>query len=126
MQLDMERTDWNPKKPYDLRERLFEFGCLVIRLVQYLHTRGPVAMKLAVGSGWELGVGNWEFQCVKRVSRPAATEPMTTHDFEEARMVGEAKGFGGLCDVPVVLLKSSDDDLPFGLSLHRLQGARRR
>src|SRR4030095_5056542 len=41
MQLDMETTDWNPKKPYDLRERLFEFGCLVIRLVQYLHTRGP-------------------------------------------------------------------------------------
>jgi len=40
MQLDMETTDWNPKRPYDLRERLFEFGCLVIRLVQYLHTRG--------------------------------------------------------------------------------------
>ena len=47
MQLDMETTDWNPKKPYDLRERLFEFGCLVIRLVQYLHTRGPVAIKLS-------------------------------------------------------------------------------
>ena len=45
MQLDMETTDWNPKRPYDLRERLFEFGCLVIRLVQYLHTRGPVAIK---------------------------------------------------------------------------------
>jgi hypothetical protein len=28
----MKRRDWNPKKPYDLRERLFEFGCLVIRL----------------------------------------------------------------------------------------------
>ena len=27
-------------KPYDLRERLFEFGCLIIRLVQYLHTQG--------------------------------------------------------------------------------------
>ena len=47
MQSNMERTDWNPKKPYDLRERLFEFGCLVIRLVQSLHTRGPVAMKLS-------------------------------------------------------------------------------
>jgi hypothetical protein len=39
--------DWNPKKPYDLRERLFEFGCLVIRLVQYLHTQGPLAMALS-------------------------------------------------------------------------------
>jgi four helix bundle protein len=47
MQLDMEPTDWNPKKPYDLRERLFEFGCLIIRLAQYLHTRGPVAMELS-------------------------------------------------------------------------------
>jgi four helix bundle protein len=47
MQLDMERADWNPKKPYDLRQRLFEFGCLIIRLVQYLHTQGPVAMQLS-------------------------------------------------------------------------------
>jgi four helix bundle protein len=47
MQLDMEATNWNPKKPYDLRERLFEFGCLIIRLVQFLHTQGPVAMKLS-------------------------------------------------------------------------------
>ena len=43
----MEATNWNPKKPYDLRERLFEFGCLIIRLVQFLHTRGAVAMKLS-------------------------------------------------------------------------------
>src|SRR5688572_11379301 len=47
MQLDMEAADWNPKKPYDLRERSFEFGCLIIRLVQYLHTCGPIAMKLS-------------------------------------------------------------------------------
>jgi four helix bundle protein len=43
----MEATNWNPKKPYDLRERLFEFACLVIRLVQFLHSRGPVALKLS-------------------------------------------------------------------------------
>ena len=47
MQLDMERADWNPKKPYDLRKRLFEFGCLIIRLVQYLQTQGPVAVTLS-------------------------------------------------------------------------------
>jgi four helix bundle protein len=47
MQLYMEATNWSPKNPYDLRERLFEFGCLIIRLVQYLHSRGPVAMKLS-------------------------------------------------------------------------------
>ncbi len=47
MLLVMEAPDWNPKKPYDLRERLFEFGCLIIRLTQYLHTRGPVAKELS-------------------------------------------------------------------------------
>ena len=43
----MGATDWNPKKPYDLRERLFEFACLIVRLVQYLHTRGLVAVALS-------------------------------------------------------------------------------
>jgi hypothetical protein len=47
MQLCMGAQDWNPKKPYDLRERLFEFGCLIIRLVQFLHTQGPVAIELS-------------------------------------------------------------------------------
>jgi four helix bundle protein len=44
----MEHTDWNvPKKPYDLQERLFLFACLIVRLVQYLHTRGPIAKALS-------------------------------------------------------------------------------
>ena len=47
MQMCMGEPDWNPKKPYDLRERLFEFACLVIRLVQFLHTQGPVAVELS-------------------------------------------------------------------------------
>jgi len=44
----MDESDWNiPKKPYDVRERLLLFGCTVVRLVQYLHTRGPVAVELS-------------------------------------------------------------------------------
>jgi len=40
--------DWKfPKKPYDLRERLFQFACVIVRLVQFLHTRGPVASALS-------------------------------------------------------------------------------
>jgi len=34
-------------KPFDLRERLFEFACVVVRLVQFLHTRSPVASALS-------------------------------------------------------------------------------
>src|SRR6185312_6190927 len=41
-------SDWTFKhKPYDLRERLFIFACAITRLVQYLHTRGPVAIELS-------------------------------------------------------------------------------
>jgi four helix bundle protein len=44
----METSDWTFRnKPYDLRERLFIFACVITRLVQYLHTRGPVAIKLS-------------------------------------------------------------------------------
>jgi four helix bundle protein len=44
----MEHSDWTTgEKPYDLRERLFLFACLIVRLVQYLHTRGPVAKALS-------------------------------------------------------------------------------
>jgi four helix bundle protein len=43
----MAVPDWNPKKLYDPRERLFEFACLIIRLVQFLHTRGPIAIALS-------------------------------------------------------------------------------
>ncbi len=34
-------------KPYDIRERLFLFACDVVRVVQILHTRGPVAGALS-------------------------------------------------------------------------------
>jgi four helix bundle protein len=44
----MDTSDWTfPQKSYDLRERLFIFACTITRLVQYLHTCGPVAIKLS-------------------------------------------------------------------------------
>ena len=44
----MDNNDWHmPRKPYDLRERLFLFACLIVRLVQFLHTRGPIAIALS-------------------------------------------------------------------------------
>ena len=43
----MKTSDWTFKsKPYDLRERLFGFACVITRLSEYLHTRGPVAIAL--------------------------------------------------------------------------------
>ena len=44
----MEQFDWTIRsKPYDLRERLFNFACVIIRLVQFLHTRGRIAVVLS-------------------------------------------------------------------------------
>jgi four helix bundle protein len=43
----MGASDWTPRKPFDLRERLLEFACLIVRVVQFLHTRGPVAAALS-------------------------------------------------------------------------------
>jgi len=44
----MDNSDWTiHEKPYDLRERLLLFACLIVRVVQFLHTRGPVAIALS-------------------------------------------------------------------------------
>ena len=34
-------------RPYDLRERLFEYACAIVYVTQYLHTKGDVARTLA-------------------------------------------------------------------------------
>jgi four helix bundle protein len=44
----MKQEDWSfPQKPYDLRARLLNFACVIVRLVQYLHTKGPIAVALS-------------------------------------------------------------------------------
>lgn len=44
----MKNNDWSiGPRPYDLRERLFLFACLIVRVVQFLHTRGPIAVALS-------------------------------------------------------------------------------
>jgi four helix bundle protein len=44
----MKQTEWSlPQTSYDLRERLLNFAVVCVRLVQYLHTRGPIAITLS-------------------------------------------------------------------------------
>jgi four helix bundle protein len=43
----MDNTEWQPSKPYNLRERLLDFAGLIVRLVQYLHTQGRVPARLS-------------------------------------------------------------------------------
>jgi len=45
---DMEKqTPFNFTKPYDLRERLFEYACAIVRVAQYLHSKDAVARSLS-------------------------------------------------------------------------------
>jgi four helix bundle protein len=59
----MKQWDWTiHEKPYDLRQRLFLFACLIVQVVQFLHTRGPIARKLSeqvLTAGTSAG-GNYE------------------------------------------------------------------
>jgi four helix bundle protein len=44
----MEKQNWATfKKPYNLRERLLEFACVIVRLVQYLRTKDAIARSLS-------------------------------------------------------------------------------
>ena len=43
----MDVNDWTiSHKPYDLRERLFLFACVITRLAKFLHAQGPIAIAL--------------------------------------------------------------------------------
>ena len=44
----MSKADWEiTNKPYDIRERLFLFACLIVRIVQFLQSRGSVGAALS-------------------------------------------------------------------------------
>ena len=44
----MDTAHWTfPHKPYDLRERLYNFACVITRLAKFLHTQGPVGNAFA-------------------------------------------------------------------------------
>jgi four helix bundle protein len=44
----MKQQDWGTfTRPYDLRERLLEYACAIVRLVQYLQTKDNVARSLS-------------------------------------------------------------------------------
>jgi four helix bundle protein len=46
--IDMEQTKLTPSgKPFDVHERLQLFACDIVRLTQFLHTRGPIARRIS-------------------------------------------------------------------------------
>ena len=44
---EKNRMTTDSRKPRDIRERLFEFACEIVRASQFLHTRGPIGRALS-------------------------------------------------------------------------------
>ena len=42
-----KKNPYHFNKPYDLRERLFEYACAIVHLVQFLHKTDPAGRTLA-------------------------------------------------------------------------------
>jgi four helix bundle protein len=84
----MVQTNWEPRKPFDLRERLFDFGLLTIRLVQFLHTRGPVAIALSIQilrSGTSAGANYEEADDGSSVRDSIAKKKIALREVKECR-----------------------------------------
>ena len=44
----MKNNDWTiAHKPFSIRERTFQFACVIVRVVQFVHSRGPGATALS-------------------------------------------------------------------------------
>jgi four helix bundle protein len=51
------------KKPFDIRERLVDFACEIVRAARFLHTRGPIGRALSyqiLASGTSVGANAHE------------------------------------------------------------------
>ena len=84
----METPEWTPRKPFDLRERLFEFGLLIIRISQFLHTRGPVASALSyqiLKSGTSAGANYEEADDGSSPGTPSQKKKIVLRELKESR-----------------------------------------
>lgn len=85
----MENNTWEiTDKPYDLRERLLNFACIIVRVVQYLHTRGPVAIELSaqvLRSGTSAGANYEEADDGSSDRDTLAKRKITLRELKETR-----------------------------------------
>ena len=85
----MKNHDWSlGPRPYDLRERLFLFACLIVRVVQFLHTRGPIAIALSyqiLKSGNSAGANYEEADDGSSPSDVLAKRKITLRELKETR-----------------------------------------
>ena len=85
----MENDNWEiPDRPDDLRQRLENFACVIVRVVQYLHTCGPVAIALSgqiLKSGTSAGANYEEADDGSSERDELAKRKITLRELKEAR-----------------------------------------
>ena len=85
--LSMDAGEWSFKqKPYDLRQRLFNFACAITRLAKYLHTQGPVGVALAaqmLRSGTSAGANYEEADDGSSLRDRRAKRPIVLRELKE-------------------------------------------
>ena len=85
----MEKNDRTPReKPYDLRKRLFFFACLIVRVVQFLHTLDPVARRLSyqvLDSGTSAGANYEEADSGSSARDTLAKRKIVLRELKETR-----------------------------------------
>ena len=110
----MDQNDWTiQQKPYDLRERLFLFACRIVRVVQFLHTRGPFATALSyqvLKSGTSAGANYEEADDASGPRDKVAKQRITLRELKETLWrlrVARASGF--LTDAQDPVLGETDE-----------------
>ena len=105
----MEHQDWNmPDKPYDLRERLLLYACLIVRVVQFLHTRGPIPKALSyqiLKSGTSAGANYEESDDGSSDKDTLAKRKIVLRELKETRFrlkVVRKCGFLSIAQDPVI------------------------
>ncbi len=105
----MKQHDWSfNHKPYDLRQRLLNFAVVIVRLVQFLHTQGPIAKALSyqiLKCGTSAGANYEEADDGSSPRDKKAKRLITLRELKETQFrlkVLRIVGILGLCHDPIL------------------------
>ena len=120
----MDKSDWTiTAKPYDLRERLMLFACVMVRIAQFLHTRGPAASALSaqvLRSGTSAGANYEEADDGSSDRDKLAKRRIVLRELKETRFrLLVLRRTGLLTDAPDPVIAESDELVKIAATLVR-------
>jgi len=109
----MGENRWTFRKPYDLRERLLEFGAAIVRVSQFLHAQGGIAAELSgqvVRSGTSAGANYEEADDGSSNRDTLAKLKIVLRELKETRFRLRVARAGGLltCEHDPVIAESDE------------------